>query len=155
MTKTEMNRRVKEYVQHLLSVNDKAVERGLLAIYARQTAHEQVIEQTQEHNDVGFAGNDAEFLSSCAKSVQKYGSLTVNQLPWVRRRMMKYWRQLADVAAQNGKPITEQQLLVFESKKIPVTSANQAMLERLQEKASVQKAEAAEEQHRMQYKFSH
>lgn len=88
----------KEEIRKLFEENDKAVERGLVVVYSLQTAYEQAVHSTIEHNGVGFNANDAEFLTSLAQSVLQYGSLTPKQLKFGRKRMLKYAGQLAKVA---------------------------------------------------------
>lgn len=90
----------KENIQLLISTNDAALARGLLVIYGFQTAAEQASNVTNEDNGMGFNGTDAEYLSSVAQFVEKTGYLTVKQIPHVRKAMLKYWRQLAEVANQ-------------------------------------------------------
>src|SRR5580765_2812852 len=52
-----------------LQTSDKWLIRGLLAIYAKQTADERASENTTHQNGVGFNGTDANILSSFAKQV--------------------------------------------------------------------------------------
>jgi hypothetical protein len=96
---------VKESIQALLQTNDRAVVRGVLRIYERQTAAEQSSEATHDANGVGFNSTDAEILTSFAKGILKYGSLTPKQMVIARKKMPKYWAQLAEIAAQNGREI--------------------------------------------------
>jgi hypothetical protein len=95
----------KEAIQALLMTNDRAVERALYRIYQRQTASEQATESTNQDNGVGFTGADAPFLTSCAKGMIRYGHLTPKQLIFVRKKIVKYWKQLAEVAEQQGRKI--------------------------------------------------
>jgi hypothetical protein len=85
-------------IQEKLRENDLWVMRGLLAIYARQTEDEKNAEVTKHHNRVGFSGADATLLSSFAKQIQKRGSLSVKQMLWARKKMLKYAGQLAKIA---------------------------------------------------------
>lgn len=93
----------KEHIQYLLLSNNRAVGRALIQIYNRQTAYEQRSEEAQVHNGVGFTAFDAEFLTSVAKGYLQYGQLTERQMPIVRKKMLKYWKQLLDIAAESGK----------------------------------------------------
>jgi len=74
------------------------VERAVLAIYARQTPQEQMVEETQESNGRGFTAFDAELLSSFAKQLKKGWKLSPRQFEIARRRMQKYAGQLAEIA---------------------------------------------------------
>ena len=89
----------KEHIQHLLMTNDRAVERALIQIYHRQTLDEQTQLTTKEHNSVGFTGFDGEFMSSIAVKCLQYGRMTPRQMEVVRPRMMKYWKQLLEIAS--------------------------------------------------------
>ena len=98
-----LNGWTKDHIQHILMTSDKALERGLLQIYSRQTADEQRSKETKEDNGVGFSGQDGEFLSDVASRVLKGQRLTENQIRIVRPKMLKYWRQLLEVAATSAK----------------------------------------------------
>ena len=91
----------KDHIQFLLVRSDKALQRGLLQIYARQTESEKSQGSTTEDNGVGFSGRDGEFLSTVAVQLKRFpnGCLTENQIKYVRPLMLKYWRQLLEVAA--------------------------------------------------------
>jgi len=78
--------------------NRTLIYRMLQALYARQTGFEQEIEATTENNGIGFNGADSHFLSSVAKNSRPYGNLTSKQCEHVARRLIKYARQLEDIA---------------------------------------------------------
>ena len=99
--KTAANGWTKEHIQHLLMTNDRAVERALIQIYHRQTQDEQKCSATTEHNSVGFTGFDGELLSSIAANCIKFNQLTPRQLEVVRPKMMKYWKQLLEIASKS------------------------------------------------------
>lgn len=88
----------KERIQRLIAENDKAVFRGILAIHARQTASEQSAEATIESNGVGFNYADARLGGYYADYLKRRGCLTGHHLDKARRMLMKYWRQLAEIA---------------------------------------------------------
>lgn len=88
----------KEAIKARLEKDDKWLVRGLLAIYGRQTAEEQVCGQTVEDNGIGFNGVDAEILTSFAIQFQQRGFLTAKQLEIARKKMLKYAGQLAKIA---------------------------------------------------------
>lgn len=85
----------KAFVQHMVDTHTAWVEKGIVRIYENQTANEQQSASTSEDNGVGFTGFDAEFGTSLALAVMKYGHLTEKQLPWARKMVRKYWKQLA------------------------------------------------------------
>ena len=85
-------------IQTLLEKNDKAVVRGLLAIYARQTEDEQRAETTKVHNKIGFSAYDAPFMSKMVRFFKQRGYLTIGQIDCVRPTIIKYRRQLTEIA---------------------------------------------------------
>lgn len=94
---------VKKWVQDLLDRNDLAVCRALVVIFNRQTKSEQSADTVEVYNKVGFTGFDAQILSSFAKQYMSRGFLSDKQMGIARRKMKRYWKQLADVARENGK----------------------------------------------------
>ena len=91
----------KEEIREQLANNDKWLVRGLVAIYKFQTESEKASQDTHEDNGVGFNGTDAELLSSFAEQLIAGRNLTIRQIPWARKKMLKYAGQLAKIA--NGK----------------------------------------------------
>jgi len=88
----------KDTIREKLEQDDRWLIRGMLSVYEFQTRDEQDVEETRNHNGVGFTPADANYLSSCAKYYLRWGKLTEKQLPYVRKRMMKYAGQLARIA---------------------------------------------------------
>lgn len=88
----------KQHIRNLLENNDKAVHKAIVVLYSRQTAAEQTSMSTREHNGVGFNATDAELLSSFAEQIKKGRSLSVKQMEWARKKIMKYSGQLANIA---------------------------------------------------------
>ena len=82
----------------LLEKRDDAVERGVVAIYKRQTSDEQRMQETKYNNKVGFTGADAEFGSSLAQQLLRGYHLTAKQMLYARRMMKRYAGQLAKIA---------------------------------------------------------
>lgn len=87
-----------EYVRNKLRTDSKWALRALMVIYSRQTASEQISGTTHEYNNVGFAGNDAEFLSSLAKQYNNRGWLSEKQLHILMCRIHRYARQVIDAS---------------------------------------------------------
>lgn len=93
----------KQAVHDLLDRSAAAVAKAVLTIYARQTAAEQAIGSTVEHNGRGFSGHDAEFLSSIATRLPQYDNrMTERQLAKVRPLMKRYWKQLLEAIEEKG-----------------------------------------------------
>lgn len=74
-----------------------ALSRALLFLYDRQTSDEQATGNTSHSNGRGFSGCDAEFLSSVARSAQKYGNISAGQAPYVAKKLAKYTGQLMEL----------------------------------------------------------
>lgn len=105
------------YIKQQLINNDRWLIRGLLAIYDRQTREEQSAMVTRDHNGVGFTGIDGEILSSFAQQVIRKGGIAISkdlsadcsvnrffsdkQVPILRRKMVKYARQLAEISQRS------------------------------------------------------
>jgi hypothetical protein len=98
-------------IREKLVSNDKWLIRGILAIYAKQTADEKSSQTTKHTNGVGFNGHDATILSSFAKQIlswqatenPRYPSpLSPKQFALARRAMPKYAAQLARIAEENN-----------------------------------------------------
>lgn len=88
---------VRTWIQNCNVDNDKhraALSRALLFLYSRQTADEQSSQTTNHDNGMGFSGFDAEFLSSVAQGVQRYGNMTPRQAMVVKKRLARYAGQL-------------------------------------------------------------
>lgn len=85
-------------IKELVQTNDVVLYGALKKLYACQTEDEQRIGDTKEHNGVGFNGCDARFLSSTAEFLNKTGFLTAKQKYLVRKKLVKYNRQLTKLA---------------------------------------------------------
>ena len=94
---------------------------ALVKLYGYQTADEQVDGETKLHNDVGFNGVDAAFLSSLAKWYLNHGSLTKKQLTMCKATLTKYVRQLERHGGVDPLPFS-----LGESKKREVRSQEKA-----------------------------
>lgn len=93
----------KQSIQDILLSSPKALMRGVVAIYKRQTLSEQADGITKEHNGIGFTGVDAFILSSFATQILCGMKLSERQLTIARRKMPKYWRQLIEIAETNDR----------------------------------------------------
>ena len=105
----------KETIQDLLDKNDLAVYRVLVQIYNRQTEYEKHAETTTEYNGVGFNGIDGEFLTSLAKQYLNRGILSPKQFRYARTKLKKYWKQLQQIAIENGKNLIVPKLQIGQS----------------------------------------
>ncbi len=85
-------------IKNLLSTNDKMVCRSLMKLYELQTADEQADQETHIRNGVGFNGYDAPLLTSFAQFFNQTGFLTMKQTAICRKMLMKYAKQLTNIA---------------------------------------------------------
>lgn len=88
-------------IRAMLGRSNKAVEKAVVAIYKRQLNDEQRIHETIHRNNVGFNHADARKGSYYAAWVLEGKQLTGEHLVKARAMILKYGRQLADIA--NGK----------------------------------------------------
>jgi hypothetical protein len=95
----------KTTIQALIDTNDRAAVKGLIAIYRLQTDSERDCKTTKDANGVGFSAFDAELCTDLAEKALRYGRLTDKQIALVRKKVRRYWRQLADIANEKGAPV--------------------------------------------------
>ena len=88
----------KEDIRELLLTDDKAVARGVVAIYNLQTEDEQNVGETSVKNGVGFNGVDANFMSSIAQFYMRRNFLSPKQVEFARKKLLKYSNQLTMIA---------------------------------------------------------
>ena len=96
-----MDKWSKEEIREKLETSDNWLAHAIVAIYKKQTQDEQVSKATNRHNNVGFTGCDAYILSSFAEQINAGKTLSFKQINCARPKMLKYARQLANIA--NGK----------------------------------------------------
>lgn len=87
-----------EEIKELIQTNDTVLYGALKKLYACQTADEQRAGETKEYNGVGFNGADSRFLSSVAEFLNKKGYLSYKQKSIVRKKLIKYTKQLTRLA---------------------------------------------------------
>jgi len=95
----------KEEIKENLLTDDVWVVRGVVAIFNRQTAEEKEIENTVDHNGIGFNGVDGHIMSSFAKQIQTWNHrkthpnpLSPKQMMIARKKIIKYSGQLTKIA---------------------------------------------------------
>ena len=94
-----------EEIRELVQTNDKVLYGALKQLYACQTADEKAMGDTVEHNGVGFNGADAKILSSMAEFLNRTGFLTEKQKVIVRKKLVKYNKQLTKLANKEVKNV--------------------------------------------------
>lgn len=85
-------------IKVLIQTNDEVLYNALKKLYACQTEDEKQTETTREHNGVGFNAYDAKFLTSVSEFLLKTGFLTSRQKMYVRKKLVKYNKQLTKLA---------------------------------------------------------
>lgn len=88
----------KDEMKDILTRYDDQLCKAVVKIWEYQTADEQRVGETKEHNGVGFNGLDANILSSFAEFYKRTGFLTPKQIVIARKKMMKYAGQLCRIA---------------------------------------------------------
>jgi SWI/SNF-related matrix-associated actin-dependent regulator 1 of chromatin subfamily A len=83
-----------EVKQKILTEDDWTIG-ALMTLYRHQTPGEQVRGTTAELNDMGFNSYDAPLMTNIAEKFLEWGSLTKNQILFVRKTIVKYARQLS------------------------------------------------------------
>jgi len=83
-----------QFIKDQLITDTKWAVRGLLKVYDYQTASEQQIGDTRDHNSVGFTGADGNILSSFAEQVKNGRTLSEKQVTTLHKCMPKYATQL-------------------------------------------------------------
>ena len=88
----------KEEIKDILNSSDKAVEKGIVAIFKRQTRDEQNREYTIHHNNRGFNAFDAHRGSYYATWILAGKHLTGKHITKARKLIIKYAGQLTEIA---------------------------------------------------------
>ena len=94
MKNTTTQEQVITALKSRLAQDERWAVRGLLRINQEQLADEQLQDETNHHNNVGFTKTDAFILSRFAKAYQQYRRLSPKQMAIVTRKMPTYARQL-------------------------------------------------------------
>ncbi len=87
-----------ESIKELINKSNLAVERGILAIFNRQTEDEKQIEDTRYYNRIGFSGAHVKIGTYMAKWILSGKHLNG---PWIekgRKMIQHYAKQLAEIA---------------------------------------------------------
>ena len=87
-----------QQIQEKLLNNQTWLERGIVAIYEKQTENEKASESTQVKNNIGFNAVDAYMGSYMAKWIKGGKKLSGKFLEKARKMMPKYSVQLAAIA---------------------------------------------------------
>ena len=94
------NKQWRNYIQDLLKHYDKAVIRAVIQIYKRQTFDEQMFQESNLINGVGFSKNDAPFLTTVAMAFISGKEVDKKTFEITRNKMLHYWRQLMQISKE-------------------------------------------------------
>lgn len=84
-----------EYIKSKLSTSTQWALKCLTVVYGNQTQDEQQVGITHHHNNKGFTGTDANFMTSLAQQYERKGYLSNKQMAHVMKRMKKYHKQVS------------------------------------------------------------
>lgn len=90
----------KNYLKELIKHNDRAVIRGVIQIYNRQTFDEQVEQESNVVNGIGFNKNDAPFMSTVAIAFISGKEVDKKTFEIARNKLAHYWRQLMQISKE-------------------------------------------------------
>lgn len=93
-------RQWKDYLKELIKHNDRAVVRGVIQIYNRQTFDEQVEQESNVVNGVGFNKNDAPFMSAVAVAFISGKEVDKKTFEVARNKLTHYWKQLMQISKE-------------------------------------------------------
>ena len=85
-------------IANLIQNNDTVLYRALNKLFECQTEDEKNSYDTHESNGVGFNGVDAPILTSFAEFYRQRGYLSDKQKAIARKKLVKYKRQLTNLA---------------------------------------------------------
>jgi hypothetical protein len=89
-----------DFIKDKILIDDRWLERGILAIGKYQTASEVARCDTHLYNKCGFNGSDGHFMISLFKILLKGYHLTEKQKFVARKKMIKYAGQLLRIATK-------------------------------------------------------
>lgn len=88
----------RDEIKAQILADDRWVERAIVAIYNKQTSHEQAIGSTMVHNGVGFAHCHANLGSYYARWIKSGKMLSGHHVAKARKIALRYVGQLAKIA---------------------------------------------------------
>lgn len=91
----------KNYLKELIKHNDRAVIRGVIQIYNRQTFDEQVEQESNVVNGIGFNKNDAPFMSTVAIAFISGKEVDKKTFEIARNKLIHYWKQLMQISKES------------------------------------------------------
>jgi hypothetical protein len=98
-------------IVNLINTDHRAVHRGIVVLFAEQTADEQKHEDTKHLNRRGFRADHAKRGSMLAKKIAKQERLSPDEFLWARDILFRYRWQLLIAAAKKAIAVNHADLL--------------------------------------------
>lgn len=102
MVSFSSKKELQEAIKKQITSSDAQSIKAMLKVYEYQTSDEQESAGVYENNGVGFAGADAEILTSFCKQFTAKGFLSPKQMEIVKKKVGKYAAQITKQAINNG-----------------------------------------------------
>lgn len=93
---------LQEAIKKQITSSDVQAIKAMLRVFEYQTEYEQNVGTVSEDNGVGFAGTDANILTSFCNQYLTKGYLSQKQMEIVRKKIGKYAGQITKHAINNG-----------------------------------------------------
>lgn len=84
-------------IKEMLLYNNSALMKSLLLLYEYQTEEEKIIGESCSKNNVGFNKYDSTILTKYSKEIKDKGGLYKNQIKELRKRILKYNKQITKI----------------------------------------------------------
>ena len=103
MKEIHTKKQLVDLLRSQLGTSHRQALKALVTIYYRQTEDERVFGETRHPNGRGFRGPDAKILTSLAQQYLAKGTLSVDQMAILLRRIPVYAGQLVEKSLDEGK----------------------------------------------------
>jgi hypothetical protein len=101
------------FIRNKLGSDIAWASKGVIRVFENQPADEQNVNNTIEHNDIGFTDADADILSSFAKQLINGRTMSVKQSAILFKKMPEYAGQLHRMSKEIKEMITEKPQLNY------------------------------------------
>lgn len=117
MEKTfKSKKEIENALKKQITTNPKQSIKAMLRIFEYQTEDERKNGSVYEYNGVGFAGTDAELLTSFCNFYNQHGYLSDMQINILTKKIAKYAGQLTRLAIEKGLYVKEGNVWVINRK---------------------------------------
>lgn len=94
----KVNKKFVDLIRFKINTDQRWTERAILALYEKQTIHEQQVEHSINNNFKGFNSPDAKRMTYYAKWIKSGKPLNETHLNIARTKLGKYAKQLAIIS---------------------------------------------------------